>query len=275
MPRPQETIVDRTPMYAQVALPVPVATAFTYEVPPELAPRVFVGCRVDVPFGRRFLKGFVVALSERSDVARTKPIREVLETHLTGPLLDLVGWMASYYGCSLGEAAQAVIPPSFKRSSRKRRVASANGAGPAGGPLPGPSPLEAFDSPVEELTADQDEALGRIGGSISKGYFSVHLLHGVTGSGKTEIYLRAAGSVLSGGGGCIVLVPEISLLPQAVARYRKVFGSELAVIHSRLSGTERFEIWSRVEQGACRVVLGPRSAVFSPVVNLKLIIVDE
>jgi primosomal protein N' (replication factor Y) len=101
------------------------------------------------------------------------------------------------------------------------------------------------------------------------------LLHGVTGSGKTEVYLRAAKHALSQGGGCIVLVPEIGLLPQAVARYRRVFGDSIAVLHSRLTGPERFAMWKLIESGERRLVLGPRSAVFSPVKDLNLIIVDE
>ncbi len=319
-------------MYARVALPLPVATGFTYEVPGDLAPRVFVGCRVEVPFGRRTLSGFVVALSGQSDVARTKPIRSVLDTYLTRPLLDLAGWMASYYGCSIGEAAQAELPPIVRQSSRKgrfdgnirlklgdgglndlratlknapRQLLLAERLAEIGGEvevgvvtgewgftaahvkslidkgavektaLSRVSSLEAIDEPVVELTPDQDRAIERINDSIRGGRFAAFLLHGITGSGKTEVYLRAAQSALSREGGCIVLVPEISLLPQAVARYRKVFGTRMAVIHSRLTGAERFEIWNRVEKGECRVVLGPRSAVFSPIANLRLIIVDE
>jgi primosomal protein N' (replication factor Y) len=97
----------------------------------------------------------------------------------------------------------------------------------------------------------------------------------VTGSGKTELYLRAAKSVVEDGGGCIVLVPEIGLIPQAVARYKRVFGDDIAIIHSRLGGAERFDVWSKIESGECRVVLGPRSAIFSPVRNLRFIVVDE
>ena len=332
MSAPHGPAFEHTPLYARVALPLPVATEFTYEVPGDLATRVLVGCRVEVPFGQRVLDGFVVGLSDRSDVARTKPIRRVLETYLTKPLLDLAGWMASYYGCSVGEAAQTELPSGVRRSSRRarfdgvvrlrlgdgglgalrerlknaprqmllaERVAEMGGEarmrvitgewGFSAGHVkslidkgaaeeirtPVLSPLEAIDAPIVELTPDQDRAMERIVDSISSQRFSALLLHGVTGSGKTEIYLRAAQFALSRGEGCIVLVPEISLLPQAVARYRKIFGARMAVIHSRLTGAERFEIWNMIEKKECRVVLGPRSAVFSPIANLRLIIVDE
>lgn len=102
-----------------------------------------------------------------------------------------------------------------------------------------------------------------------------YLLHGVTGSGKTEVYLRLAERALADGGGVIVLVPEISLTPQLIERFGRHFGRTLAVFHSQLSLGERFDQWFRVRAGAARLVVGSRSAVFAPVPNLRLIIVDE
>ena len=101
------------------------------------------------------------------------------------------------------------------------------------------------------------------------------LLHGVTGSGKTEIYLQAIARMLDEGKGAIVLVPEISLTPQTVRRFAGRFGDRVAVLHSALSDGERYDEWHRIRTGAARVVVGPRSAVFAPVANLGLIVVDE
>ncbi len=101
------------------------------------------------------------------------------------------------------------------------------------------------------------------------------LLHGVTGSGKTEIYLQAIASELEAGRGAIVLVPEISLTPQTVQRFAARFGDKVAVLHSALSDGERYDEWHRIRAGSARVVVGPRSAVFAPVVKLGLIVVDE
>ena len=103
----------------------------------------------------------------------------------------------------------------------------------------------------------------------------VTLLHGVTGSGKTEIYLQAIARMLEEGKGAIVLVPEISLTPQTVRRFAGRFGDRVAVLHSALSDGERYDEWHRIRTGAARVVVGPRSAVFAPVANLGLIVVDE
>ena len=103
----------------------------------------------------------------------------------------------------------------------------------------------------------------------------VLVLDGVTGSGKTEVYLCAITEVLRAGGGAIVLVPEISLTPQTVGRFRGRFGDQVAVLHSRLSAGERLDEWDRVMTGECRVVVGARSALFAPVHNLQLIVIDE
>lgn len=101
------------------------------------------------------------------------------------------------------------------------------------------------------------------------------LLHGVTGSGKTEVYMQAIANVLENGGGAIVLVPEISLTPQTTDRFRSRFGNNVAVLHSHLSDGERFDEWRRIRFGKARVVVGARSAVFAPVENLRIIIIDE
>ena len=110
---------------------------------------------------------------------------------------------------------------------------------------------------------------------VSEQRASVFLIDGVTGSGKTEVYLRAIQAVLKRGGSALVLVPEISLTPQTVARFRSRFGDMVAVLHSRLSAGERYDQWDRIRLGNARVVVGARSALFAPLPNLKLVIIDE
>ena len=125
------------------------------------------------------------------------------------------------------------------------------------------------------LTGDQAQVLDVIEKRLRTPDPQALLLHGVTGSGKTEIYLRAASTALRAGRGVIVLVPEIGLTPQIVSRFADRFGDTVAVLHSRLSAGERHDEWTRLRSGAARVCIGPRSAVFAPIERLGLIVLDE
>lgn len=125
------------------------------------------------------------------------------------------------------------------------------------------------------LTKDQLEIFEEIAEPIGSGVFSPFLLHGVTGSGKTEIYLHLIQRALERGGRALVLIPEISLTPQFARRFYQVFGDSLAILHSGLSGGQRLDEWFRIQRGEASVVLGTRLSVFSPIENLMMIIVDE
>jgi len=125
------------------------------------------------------------------------------------------------------------------------------------------------------LTAAQSSVLTQIEQQMNSGAYSAFLLHGVTGSGKTEIYMRAMNNALSLGRSAMMLVPEIALTPVFSRRLRARFGDQVAIFHSSLQKGERFDEWTRVRNGEARVVIGTRSAVFAPVKNLGLIVVDE
>ncbi|HWR22583.1 MAG TPA: DEAD/DEAH box helicase, partial [Feifaniaceae bacterium] len=124
------------------------------------------------------------------------------------------------------------------------------------------------------LTGAQQAALEEISDLVGRRAGTV-LLHGVTGSGKTEVYMQAIARAIAEGGRAIVLVPEISLTPQAMERFRSRFGERVAVLHSRLSPGERYDEWRRIRLGKVDVVIGARSAVFAPLENIRLIVVDE
>ncbi len=128
--------------------------------------------------------------------------------------------------------------------------------------------------PDPELMASQQQAVDEIKSALD-GDGGRFLLHGVTGSGKTEVYIRTIRETIKSGRSAIVLVPEISLTPQMVDWFRKRFGADAAVLHSRLSAGERFDEWRRIRSGEARVVIGARSAVFAPLQNIGIIIVDE
>jgi primosomal protein N' (replication factor Y) len=132
-----------------------------------------------------------------------------------------------------------------------------------------------FDNDDIELNAGQMRALEAVKCKLDEGGFGVSLLQGVTGSGKTEVYLRAIADVLERGGSAIVLLPEIALTAQAVERYRRRFGESVAVLHSGLTASERAGQWYKIRRGRGRIVVGARSAIFAPVRELGLVVVDE
>ncbi|MFZ5875830.1 MAG: replication restart helicase PriA [Nitrospirota bacterium] len=133
----------------------------------------------------------------------------------------------------------------------------------------------AVREPVPVLTESQQQAVDAVCKAIGTGTFSPFLLWGVTGSGKTEVYLRAMAAALDGGRSALLLVPEISLTSQIVGRVRGRFGDTVAVLHSGLSNAERLDAWERVRRGAARIALGTRSALFAPLPRLGLIVIDE
>jgi primosomal protein N' (replication factor Y) len=139
-----------------------------------------------------------------------------------------------------------------------------------------PYAAEEIEPPEElTLTDEQQRAVDQIRGAIESGSYAAFLLHGVTGSGKTQVYIEALKKARELGKSAIVLVPEIALTPQMVRRFRSHFGDEVAVLHSRLSEGERFDAWQLLRRGQKSIALGPRSALFAPLENLGIIVVDE
>ena len=138
----------------------------------------------------------------------------------------------------------------------------------------------AFDLPFEpdsikQLNEHQEQAFEPIAKSIEQEEFTNYLLYGITGSGKTEVYIHALKKIRELGKTGVVLVPEIALTPQTVARFYRIFGDEIAVLHSRMSARERMQAWKSLQNGEKSIAIGPRSAVFAPLKNLGLIILDE
>src|ERR1700722_16803829 len=261
------------PSIAQVE-PMTTARAlrgpFDYRLPEELrGGAVDVGSMLVVPFGHREVLGVVVGLADSSDVAAGKllaPLR-ALELGVPPEMVTLAGWIAEEYCSTLARALALVLPPGAARrlSGRRRRDVAPARELPVGARAPQPHPLN----------PDQDAALASVATALGAGEAHERLLHGVTGSGKTEVYLRAAEAALSHGRGVIVLVPEIALTPQTVGRFVERFGDTVAVLHSQLRGAARYAEWRRLREGRARICVGPRSAVFAPIERLGLIVVDE
>jgi primosomal protein N' (replication factor Y) len=233
-----------------------VARPFTYQVPPEVGK----GAVVSVSFNGARRRGVVVGLEERPpEGIEIASAGDVVDT-LPEPLVDLALWLAAYYGSTPARALELVAPikrkPRGERESPAVRDALAGEAEPAA------------------LSESQRGALGRIVAALDGGG-GAFLLHGATGSGKTEVYIQACAAALERGRGAIVLVPEIALAPQTVGRLRARFGDRVAVLHSGLTDAERRDERARIAGGAAPVVVGARSALFAPLDRLGVICVDE
>jgi primosomal protein N' (replication factor Y) len=238
-----------------------VARPFTYEAPDGVGK----GAVVSVPFGRSQVRGVVVGQEDAPPVGvKAAPVGRVLD-EIPAALVDLALWLADYYGSTPARALELVAPRVRARRGERKPV-------PAG--LPG-------EAAPASLTPEQEAALRRIVDAIDSGSGgpggggSRFLLYGATGSGKTEVYIQACAAALERGLGAIVLVPEIALTPQALGRFQARFGGRIALLHSGLTEAERRDERERIASGEARVVVGARSAVFAPVRELGLIVVDE
>lgn len=234
-----------------------LAHPFTYEVDEG----VEKGAIVAVSFGGAGRRGVVVEVGDDPPPEiETVAVKSVLGT-IPAPLVDLAIWLADYYGSTPARALELVAPVTRKR--RRERAA--------------PGEREAFggEAAPADLSRSQTLAVDRVVGALDAPNGAHLLLYGATGSGKTEVYLRACAAALDRGRSAIVLVPEIALTPQAVGRFRARFGARVAIVHSGLGEAERRDERVRIASGEATVVVGARSAVFAPVRRLGLICVDE
>ncbi len=233
-----------------------LARPFTYEIGDEVGK----GAVLAIRFGNARRRGVVVdADAEAPPDVEPVAAERVLET-LPPALVDLALWLADYYGSTPARALALIAPLQPKRRGERREVTAA--AGLAAEPAP------------ERLSETQEGALARIETLLATGGGNV-LLAGATGSGKTEVYIRACAAALAAGRGAIVLVPEIALTPQTLGRFRARFGDRVALLHSGLSEAERRDERERIVAGEATVVVGARSAVFAPLPSLGVICVDE
>ena len=256
---------------ARVALDVPLATLFDYRA--DDVSRADIGCRVAVPFGRQKTAiGIIIEVAETSRIAaeRLKPVQRVLreEPALSAADLQLIRFAADYYHHPLGAVVMAALPGQLRRPGKLRPRQ------PGGRPAQAVAPAAPAARDAPQLTPEQARAADDISDAL--GAFRVLLLHGITGSGKSEVYLHAIAAALAAGRQALLLVPEIALTPQLEALVRERFPGTAAVsLHSGLNAGERLTHWRAAQNGQARIVLGTRLAVFAPLPELGLIIVDE
>jgi primosomal protein N' (replication factor Y) len=250
--------------YVEVVVDKYVDKSFDYLFPISLGTPT-PGNFVRVPFHKGSVVGCVVKVKRETSIAlsRLKSVLSRFEENvsLSPELFKLAQWMSEYYVCPLGLVLKTFIPPSIFRGTQCRSEKEKN------------SSSEIFQKKI--LTQEQESALKEIQAVLQKNQKKTFLLWGVTGSGKTEVYLRSIAEVRARGLGALLIVPEIILTPQLVERISECFQEPLAVFHSRLTQGERAENWRRVAEGKIQIVVGARSAIFAPVKKLGLIVVDE
>lgn len=254
--------------FAEVAISLPIDKLFQYKIPEELSGNVKIGARVFVPFGPRTVVGYVVGFSDVLEVKEAKEIKSLIDREpiLTEEMLALTKWIGENYFCTWGEAIGAAIPGGIKQG--KESIGSRI-------KIPEVKAEDHVKSEPHVLMDEQDSALNEIVESMDKNAHKTFLLHGITASGKTEVYLQAIEIVLQRGKQAIMLVPEIALTPQTIERFVGRFGHRVAVIHSHLTPAKRFLEWKKIKDGKADIVVGARSAIFSPMSRLGLIIIDE
>lgn len=247
--------------YADVIVPVPLPGTFTYEIPPEKERLVQTGHRVLVPFGAKQHMGVVIRTHHNPPQGiQVKTITEAIDEFPTilPSQLKLWQWIASYYMCALGDVLKAALPAGLKTDKRRRSQKTP----------------EASTRTESALNAAQQKAFGLINASFDEK--NVCLLHGVTASGKTEIYIHLIQQVIREGKQVLYLLPEIALTTQITTRLKNVFGNHLGVYHSKFTEAQRVAVWQKqLSDTPFNVILGVRSSIFLPFTDLGLIIIDE
>lgn len=255
-----------------VAVPRPLDTLFTYGIPDGFETNLGPGSWVRIPFGRSTVIGFVVDSPKGSkelppglDPSKLKFIMEAgeEEDRIPSDIFELCRWGSKYYAQPLGELLAAACPPAslgLRSAKRQAKELFRNSVVPR----------------VIHLNEEQSTALENLEAlRISEEPSKVALLHGVTGSGKTEVYIELAKKVLAEGKGVLLLVPEIALTSQLHSRLESGVGEAVARWHSAMPDAQRRDQGAALRRGEIRVVVGARSAVFAPIRDLGLIIVDE
>ncbi len=244
-----------------VALDVPIYKLFDYHCNDEGAK---VGARVKVPFGKSTRIGIIVEINNtktKKSEYEVKDIHELLDIRpiLSSELLKTTKWAATYYHYPIGQVLFSSISPILRKGNIEPSGSLKDDA------ITEPNPLV--------LNEEQSKVSESIYNDINK--YQVNYLRGVTGSGKTEVYTSLAAKILKNDGQVLIMVPEINLTPQTLARFQKYLSVSPQEYHSNLTPLQKFKIWKACRDNEKLLVIGTRSSIFLPFKNLKLIVVDE
>jgi primosomal protein N' (replication factor Y) (superfamily II helicase) len=250
-----------------IAIPIPLRRTFDYTLAEDIDIKTLKpGIRIKVPFGNRKLIGILLEISKTSNHPKLKPITEILDKDPTidKSILNLCKWSSNYYHHPIGEVLFNALPKLLRQGKpaefRKKKPNSN-------------SKRENVTEKSIILNEAQQEAITAITKKIGK--YQTFLLHGITGSGKTEVYLTVIKEILKKNQQALVLVPEIALTPQTIQRFEKRFDVPIVSFHSGLSDREKLNSWLQAKTGQAKIIIGTRSAIFTPFENLGIIIIDE
>ncbi len=247
-----------------IAVPSPLYHYFDYLLPEGTEAKALQpGMRVRIPFGKREITGILLSTSTESQISHSKlkPALAILDAEplLPQTLMDLMTWISSYYHHPIGDVMANAFPK-LLRQGKEAELRKYK-----------PEIVETRDKAIK-LNPDQQVAVNNINATQN---FQVFLLDGVTGSGKTEVYLQTIEKVIAANKQALVLVPEIGLTPQTVSRFQQRFGIDIAVLHSKLTERQRSNAWLLAQQGDAKIIIGTRSAIFTPMARPGIIIIDE
>ncbi|MDD3861338.1 MAG: primosomal protein N' [Candidatus Gracilibacteria bacterium] len=249
-------------MYAEILLQQkigPNQETLTYKIPENLT--VQTGHLVAISLRNRITSGLIWETHNQTPKFKTIEIKELINEQpiLSKPQIDLIKWLSEYYFCPLHKVLKLFIPKKvFLGKPPKSRLKKEE---------------QIIRSTPKELTKNQQEIFAEI--TKENNSLNKFLIHGITGSGKTEIYVRVANHYIKQNHQVLIMVPEISLTPQTIEYFEKALGIKAAIIHSKLSEGEKCQFWKKIHDNEIKLVIGSRSSIFAPFQNLGMIIVDE
>jgi primosomal protein N' (replication factor Y) len=249
----------------EVLISVPINKSFYYLPLKNIDPVSIVGKRVKVFFGNRIVVAYVISFKELNDKVlffKLKSIIEVLDncSFITNEVIDLAKYISKNYICSLGEALATILPNSIKQSKKNKKQKDKD---------------IVICEKKKKLNVQQNNAINIINNFLNREKYFSFLIHGVTASGKTEVYMNVIENVLKKNKAVIMLIPEISLTPQFLLIMTKRFGLDVGVWHSNISNSEKYDLLLKTKTNKKKIIIGTRSAIFVPFQNIGLIIVDE
>ena len=246
---------------------------FSYLVPKELEAKILVGSIVKVPFGKRKERGAVAqvkslklapskpeGLKVKNSSYKLKLITSISKFIIPTSYFPVIDWISEHYFCTRGEALEMFLPPKITHLRDKSEIRNLKSE---------------TNSKFKKLNNDQNKIFESLKKNLKIKNRKPALIYGVTGSGKTEIYLHLAKETLKLGKQVVILVPEIILTPQTIERFEEVFGDKITLMHSKLNKSQRMRCYDDFSTGAKPIIVGPRSALLVPSTNIGLIIVDE